>query len=214
MIAAALPNMVWNSAAVQIASIDTLYRRAIVDEKMPLPSADLVIFDEAHLSLGTSRVEVLERYPDAIHIGFTATPAKISGRSLRDRYDVLLCGSSTRELIESGVLVKSKVFSAPSVSAGELDAVSKDSKSGDYAVGELGALMTRPKLVGDVVQNWLRIANGKRTIVFACDKAHGAALKQEFCQAGIAAELLSDETPEPEREAAIYRLSRRAPPRS
>jgi superfamily II DNA or RNA helicase len=66
--------------------------------------------------------------------------------------------------------------------------------------------MARPKLVGDVVQNWLRIANGKRTLVFACTKAHGAALAQEFLQAGIAAELLSDQDPEPDREAAIYRL--------
>jgi DNA repair protein RadD len=56
------------------------------------------------------------------------------------------------------------------------------------------------------VENWLRIANGKRTLVFACTKSHGAALLQEFLQAGIAAELLTDQDSEPDREAAIYRL--------
>jgi len=206
VVAAALPNLVWAAAPVQIAMVDTLYRRSIVDARMPLPSADVVIFDEAHLSLGESRLRILGEYPSATRIGLTATPAKISGRSLREGYDVLICGPSTKNLIASGDLVRPRIYSAPVVTSSELSAVRKDSKSGDYAVSELGALMSRPKLVGNVVENWLRIANGKRTIIFACDKSHGAALAQEFRQAGTAAELLTDEDPEPDREAAIYRL--------
>jgi DNA repair protein RadD len=206
VIAASLPNLTWAAAPVQVVMADTLYRRSIVDARMPLPSADVVIFDEAHLSLGASRMQVLAQYPNATHLGFTATPAKISGRSLRDGYDVLICGPSTKSLIASGDLVRPKIFSAPAVTSSELAAVRKDSKSGDYATGELGALMSRPKLVGNVIQNWLRIANGKRTIVFACDKAHGAALNQEFRQVGVSAELLTDQDSEPDREAAIFRL--------
>ncbi len=206
VVAAALPNLIWTAAPVQIAMADTIHRRGCVDARMPMPAADIVIFDEAHLSLGASRMQVLGQYPNAIHLGFTATPAKISGRSLRDGYSVLICGPSTKSLIASGDLVRPRIFSAPAVTSSELAAVRKDSKSGDYAVGELGALMLRSKLVGDVLQNWLRIANGKRSIIFACDKAHGAALKLEFCQAGIAAELLTDQDAETDREQAIYRL--------
>ena len=204
VIAAELPQSVWAGAPVQICMVDTLYRRAIVDSNTPLPAADVVVFDEAHLSLGESRMAVLASYPHAIKIGLTATPAKISGRSLRDGYDALILGPSTKSLIDAGDLVRAKVFSAPAVTAAELAAVSK--KNGDYAVGELGELMSRPKLVGNVVQNWLRIANGKKTILFACDIAHGAALAQEFRQAGIAAELLTANDAEADREAAIYRL--------
>ncbi len=206
VIAAALPALNYRAAQVQIASVDTLYRRAIIAGKLPLPSANIVIFDEAHLALGESRVALLERYPDAIHFGFTATPAKISGRPLRDRFDRLAIGPSVKALVAAGQLVKARIFSAPVAQAAEFDAVTKDSKTGDYAVNELSALMARPKLVGDVVSNWLRIANGKRTLVFACTKAHGAALTEEFLTAGVAAELLTDQTPEPEREAAIFRL--------
>ena len=99
-----------------------------------------------------------------------------------------------------------RIFSKPAATERELATVAKDGKTGDYAVGELGELMSRPKLVGDVVENWLRIANGKRTLVFATNKAHGAALVEEFLQAGIAVELLTDQDSEPDREAAIYRL--------
>lgn len=206
VIAAALPDLNYRAAAVQIASVDTLYRRSIVDEKLPLPDSDIVIFDEAHLALGASRVALLERYPNAVHFGFTATPAKVSGRPLRERFDKLICGPSVKALIASGNLVRPRIFSVPAATERELAAVAKDAKTGDYATGEIGELMSRPKLVGDVVQNWLRIANGKRTLVFACNKAHGAALTQDFLQAGIVAEMLTDQDPEPDREAAIFRL--------
>jgi hypothetical protein len=92
------------------------------------------------------------------------------------------------------------------MSAKELKAVRSDSKSGDFATGELSALMSRPKLVGDVVTNWLRIANGKRTLVFACDKAHGQQLVTEFRQAGVPCEQLTDGDDEPTREEVIARL--------
>jgi superfamily II DNA or RNA helicase len=208
VLAAALPALRWDAATVQVASIDTLYRRAVVDERMPLPAADIVIFDEAHLALGDSRVAILERYPAALHFGLTATPAKISGRPLRERFDVLIKGPTVRELIAAEKLVRPRVFSTPAMTEQELAALPKDSKTGDYAVGELGRALNRPRLVGDVLQNWLRIANGKRSLLFACDKAHGAALVSEFTGAGVAAELLTDDTAEDEREAAIARLER------
>ena len=96
VIAAPLPELSWSAAKVQIASVDTLYRRALVDKRMELPPADVVVFDEAHLSLGETRVAILERYPDAYHLGFTATPASISGRPLSDRYDKLILGPSVK----------------------------------------------------------------------------------------------------------------------
>jgi DNA repair protein RadD len=206
VIAAALPGLRWNAAAIQIASVDTLYRRCIVDRRMPLPPADLIVFDEAHLSLGQSRVAILEQYPDAFIFGTTATPAKTSGRALRDRFDTLILGPTVRQLIDSGGLVRTRIFAAPAASADELSAIDKDSKTGDYVVEQIGALMDHPKLIGDVVENWLAIANGKRTLLFACTKGHGRALTAEFLQQGIAAELLTDQTPEDEREAAVSRL--------
>jgi superfamily II DNA or RNA helicase len=208
VMAAGLPGMADSYERVQVASVDTLYRRCIVDERMALPGADVVVFDEAHLALGDSRKKLLQHYPAAWLFGFTATPAKTSGRALKEQFDKLILGPSVRELIAVGMLVKARVFSRPVVTAAELDDVSKDSTTGDYALGELSALLSRPKLVGDVVTNWLRIANGKRTLVFSCDKAHGAQITTEFRQAGIAAEQLTDEDSDEDREAAIARLER------
>jgi len=54
-----------------------------------------------------------------------------------------------------------------------------------------------------VVSNWLRIANGKRTLCFAVNKAHASALLDSFRRQGIAAELLTDQDDETTREEVI-----------
>lgn len=208
ILAAGMPGYLNWSHPVQLASIDTLYRRCIVDEKTPLPLADVVLFDESHLALGASRRVVLDNYPTAWHFGLTATPAKTSGASLSQQFDALILGPTPNELITAGSLVKVRVFGTPVVSEKELKSIGTNSATGDYKTGNLSALMSKPKLVGDVVQNWLRIANGKRTLVFACDKAHGACLLEEFRQAGVAAEQLTDDDNEATREEAILRLER------
>lgn len=205
VIAAPLPHLRNNALTVQVASVDTLYRRAVVDKRMPLPPADVVIFDEAHLAGADSRLAILDAYPQAIRIGMTATPARKSGRGLGAVFDCLILGPSVLELIAAGMLVRPRVFNTPIVSTAELEAVPKDAAN-DFQPKALGALLSRPKLVGDVVSNWLRIAAGKRTLCFAVSKAHGAQLAQEFTQAGVAAELITDADPESTREEVIARL--------
>lgn len=207
VIANPLPELRNYSARVQIASVDTLHRRAIVNEHIPLPGADVVIFDEAHLSTADTRIGILDSYPDAVRIGFTATPARKSGRSLGAAFDVLILGRSIRELTAARVLVPLRIFNSPVVTTKELRSVPKDN-DGDYQSAALGELLSRPKLIGDVLENWLRIAKGKRTLVFAVNKTHGAALLADFLRQGIKAEMLTDQDEEATREEVIARLER------
>lgn len=204
VIAASLPALNNAAMGVQVASADTLYRRCVVDERRPLPAADIVIFDEAHLAVADSRLKVLDSYPDAIRLGFSATPARKSGRGLGAAFEQIVAGPTIGELIAMGMLVRPRIFNTPIVSADELKALPKT--AGDFSEGALGALLARPKLVGDVVSNWLRLAAGRRTVIFACNKAHGQQLTQELCRTGVAAELLTDQDEEDQREAVIARL--------
>jgi superfamily II DNA or RNA helicase len=205
VIAAPLPELRNYSAKVQVASVDTLHRRALVNGHIPLPAADLVIFDEAHLATAETRLRLLDSYPSALRIGFSATPARKSGRSLGAAFDCLIMGPSIRELTAAGVLVPTRIFNTPIVSQKELQAVPKDTDS-DFKPAAPGELLSRPKLIGDVVANWLRIANRKRTLCFAVNKAHGASLLDSFRQQGVAAEMLTDADDEATREEVIARL--------
>jgi superfamily II DNA or RNA helicase len=192
---------------VQVASADTIYRRCLAGGHMPLPPARVVIFDECHLAGANTRAQILEQYSSAVTIGFTATPARKSGRSLCEVFDELILGPTTQVLIDAGMLVKPRIFSVPVLSESELRDLPKDT-SADYAVGETARVMSRPKLVGDVVLNWQRIAAGLPTIIFVCNKAQGAETCDRFTAAGIAAELITDSDDEETREAAIGRLER------
>lgn len=205
VIAAPLPHLLNYSARVQVASVDTLYRRAVVDSKIPLPSADVVIFDEAHLATAETRLQILDSYPQALRLGFTATPARKSGRSLGGAFDCMVMGPSIRALTAAGVLVPTRIFNTPVVTAKELRSIPKDTDS-DFKTGPLGEMLSRPKLVGDVTGNYLRIANLKKTLCFAVNKAHGAALLDSFRQQGVAAEMLTDADDEETRDEVIGRL--------
>jgi hypothetical protein len=51
---------------VQVASIQTLHRRAIHTDSMLLPPADLLIVDEAHHATAATYRAIINAYPDAI----------------------------------------------------------------------------------------------------------------------------------------------------
>jgi DNA repair protein RadD len=205
VIAAPLPHLRNANQSVQLASVDTLYRRGIAVGKMQLPSADVVIFDEAHFASAKTRLKLLDAYPQAVRLGFTATPARKSGRSLSAAFKFLILGPSIRELTAAGVLAPVRIFASPLLTAKDLCSIPKD-HDGDFKAGPLGEFLTRPKLIGDVIENWLRIANGKRTLVFAVNKAHGAALLEQFLRQGVPTEMVTDADAEDTREAVIGRL--------
>ena len=97
---------------IQVASIQTLIRRTP-------PPASLVIFDEAHHCHSKTYATVMRHYREqgAYILGCTATPARTDGRGLRSLYsgtpgfDVLIKGSSVRELIEQKYLAPFKIYS-------------------------------------------------------------------------------------------------------
>src|SRR6185437_5891182 len=128
-----------------------------------------------------------------------------SGRSLSAAFDRLILGPSMLDLIQEGSLVRPRIFNVPVVSSAELKALPKDAP-GDFQAKDLSTLMSRAKLVGDVTENWLSIAAGKRSIIFAVNKAHGAFLVEDFSRRGVSAELLTDKDDEATREAVLARL--------
>ena len=186
-------------ASVQVASFDTLWARR---NKMPMPDAELVIVDEAHLSIAETRRKLLDSYPEARIVGLTATPARGDGRGLGEIYDDLVEAWPIGRLQEAGYLVPTRYF-VPSKP--DLEGV-KRRKDGDYQEEDLGHRMDRPQLVGDIVRNWLRIAPGKSSVVFCVTRSHSRHVRDEFLRAGVRAEHLDGETPLDERKRILERV--------
>jgi DNA repair protein RadD len=176
---------------VQVASIQTLARR-------DKPPADLVNIDEAHRGAADSYVDVIEYYPKATIIGLTASPCRLSGRALGDVFEELVELVKPAQLVEEGFLVPVTGFA---YDAPDLRGVRR--AAGDYAVGELAALMGSQRLRGNVVEQYLRHAAGTRAIVFSVNVEHSKALAAEFRSAGVRAQHLDGETPRDQRKVAF-----------
>lgn len=189
-------------AKCQVASMDTLYVRGVRDERIMMPDADVVIVDEAHLSLAPTRQKVLASYPKAIVVGLTATPARGDGKGLGEIYDDLVQSWSIRQLTDAGFLVPVRYFapSKPDLAGLKLN------KDGDYQEKQLGQRVDQPQLIGDIVHNWFRIARDKRTVVFCVTRAHSRHVCDEFKSSGIRAEHLDGETPLETRKAILKRV--------
>ncbi len=190
-----------DTAAVQVACVPTLHARAVRREKIPLPAADLVIADECHLFLAETFAGILQKYQDRTLIGLTATPARGDGRGLGEIFQSIVPVSSVAGLVELGYLVP-QVYYSPSVP----DLAGIKIRAGDYAEDQLERRMDTPKLVGDIVTNWSRLARDRQTVVFASGVAHSIHLRDEFRLAGVSAEHLDGTTPLDERADILRRV--------
>ena len=155
---------------VQIASIQTLWARAMRTKKIDLPLADLVVIDEAHHCRAMTYRKIIEAYPEAIILGMTATPCRGDGRGLGNIFETMVECPAVQELIDLGFLVPTKVY-AP---------VQPDLKGvgvarGDYVEKQLAERMDQGELVGDIVTHWLSLSERRRTVAFATGVAHSAA---------------------------------------
>jgi DNA repair protein RadD len=163
---------------VQVASIDTLHRM-----EHP-PTADLMIVDEAHMSMSPTWRKALARYPSARVVGVTATPCRLDkkglGRNTGGLFDALVMGPTENQLIRDGYLVGSRVLAPPPPK--DLGAVKK--VAGEFDQKEQAAVCDKTKIIGDIVEHWRKHANGAKTCAFGIDQAHAKHIAESFNAAG------------------------------
>jgi superfamily II DNA or RNA helicase len=188
---------------VQVASVQTLWRRAIHSEKMDLPRADLLVIDECHHCPATTYRTIIDAYPNAVLLGLTATPCRGDGRGLGGIFHKIIEAPQVGELIEQGHLVRTRVY-APAVP--DLKGVTV--QAGDYVESQLAERMDQPQLVGDIVTNWHKYADRRKTVVFATGVGHSVHIRDEFVKSGVRAEHVDGSTPKDERDATLDRLAK------
>jgi len=168
---------------VQVASVQTLRVRH-------KPKADIVFFDEAHLSVSKSFLDLVEHYKESIIIGLTATPVRTDGRGLGEIYQHMTQVVPMRDLIEQGFLVQPRVFAPFVPNLGNFKVV-----RGDYDATQVAAEMDKSSITGDIVKHWKQHAQGRSTICFASSVAHSEHIVDEFNANGITAKHLDAKTP-------------------
>jgi len=186
---------------IQVASIQTFWHRCMLRNKIPLPDADVLIVDEAHHVRASTWAKILDAYKNARRLGLTATPCRGDGKGLGNFFDVLIEGPSVAELTPKWLVPV--IYYAPT----EPDLRGIKTQAGDYVINQLSDRMNRKDLVGAIVSNWFKFADGRKTIVFAVDVRHSISIRDEFVKAGIKAEHVDGSTPKDERADILDRLA-------
>ena len=82
-----------SDARVTVATIDTVRARG------ERPHATMVIIDEAKHAVSESYLALLSGYPQAIVVGFDASPARVDGKGLGAAFDTIVVGPTVRQLV-------------------------------------------------------------------------------------------------------------------
>jgi DNA repair protein RadD len=177
----------------QLASIDTMRARAL------FPPADFIVVDECDQSNSKSFLNFLNAYPSAYILGVTATPYSKTG--LSHLADFVVRPITFDALVELGYLVKPKYFAPENYDFSKI----KISK-GDYSTPELNEFMNRSVLIGDLVENWKLLSEGRSTLVFAVTVEHSKHIAAQFASQGIPSAHCDADTPEAIRTRCIEKL--------
>lgn len=183
------------SALCMSCAKDTLWSRAFRLGTMEIPHADVIHIDEAHGSLAETWTAIGKRYETAWEIGWTATPCRSDGRGLGDRYDCLIQAATYAELQKDGHLVPVRCF-APT----RPDLARLKISRGDYSKGDLEKRLDRSEMVGSIVDEWRKNAEGRQTVLFAAGIQHSIHCRNEFRKIGVSAEHIDGKMPTSERD--------------
>lgn len=172
------------SMPFQIASAQTLARRK-------WPEADVIVIDEAHtqLSAWTEHIPTCS----ASVIGLSATPFS---DGLGKLFTNLINATTMHDLTQSGVLVPMRVFCC--TKADMTGAATAGGEWTDRAAEDRGMA-----IIGDVVSEWVKFGEGRKTICFGATIAHCEEICKQFNEAGVMAAVFTSRTTLTERELLL-----------
>ena len=177
--------------------VQTLTRRI---DKLPTP--DVILVDEAHHALAKSYQNILNKFPQAIVLLFTATPHR-TGRVQLDRIaDDIIVGQSIHELTEKGFLAPFRYFQPP----GDFDSkLLKRGSTGDFTTDSMQQAMST-KIFGHIVKQYKRIAPGMQAVVYTYSIDSAIKIAAEFNSEGISAVEVDGTTSKEKRAVAVRKF--------
>lgn len=183
---------------VQVVSVQTVVRRT-----GGLIPPDVIIVDECHHAAAGTWGKILQAFPKAIRLGFTATPERLDGKGLSDTFDALIRGPEVAWLIEQGFLTQPKYYAPPN----QLNLDGLHVRGGDYARDEVNAMMDKPMITGDAVGHYHRICPGAPAVAFCASIAHAEHVAQAFSAAGYRSTTLDGTLDKVERRKRVRGLA-------
>lgn len=167
--------------------------------------ANNIVVHNCHHNLRSNKWgKATDMFKNAYGLGVTATPNRADGQGLGRQadgcIDDLIIGPSMRMLIDRGYLADYEIVCPMSdlkVDDSQLSA------NGDWSNQTLRKAAKKSKIVGDVVQNYIKYANGRQAIVFATDVETADEISKDFNEHNIKAVSLNGTSQPAYREQSL-----------
>jgi len=173
------------SRGVQVASVQTLARRL---HQLPDSFFQLLVVDEAHHAVAGSWARALARFGDAKILGVTATPERLDGRGLGDKFEAMVQGPDAAWLEERGFLAPARYFIPPGMG---IDWAGLKHRGGDIDQKDAArAIMATAQAVAGPVTQYQAHLAGQTAIAFCCTVEHAQLVARGFNEAGVPAAVL------------------------
>ena len=168
-----------------------------------MQAPEVILIDEAHHALAKSYTRILESFPQAYVLLFTATPVRTGRNQLDQIADDIIVGKSIKELTSQGFLAPFKYYAAKDKDVD--DQKLRRSSTGDYVAASIEEAVSH-KIYSHTVDEYLTKADGKQAVVYTYSVEAANHLAGEFNARGITAEAVDATTPPQVRDMAVQKF--------
>lgn len=163
-----------------------------------LAKPDVILVDEAHHALAKTYMKVLDAFPEAVKLLFTATPVRMGRIQLDQIATDLVEGKQIQELMDTGFLAPFRYFARKKIDDDKL----KKSSTGDFTVGSMTDAIEKG-IYQAVVNEYRKRVDGKQAVVYWFSVQTAKLCAQAFKDAGISAEEIDGDTPPDVRDRIV-----------
>ena len=188
------PSMPW--ALLQVGSVASMVRRG------PRIKPRVVIWDECHHSRAKTWELVKAMWPDAAHIGMTATPQRLDGKGLGEHFAEMVLGPNIPDLVEQGYLAPCRILTLPSHFQREK---MRQDRNGELRRQDVDEQVT-DAVIADAVNAYTTYAMGKRAIFFGVHTGHSKRVCEGLRERGVRAEHVEGTDPTARRDRIMNEL--------
>lgn len=165
---------------VDLTHVDILSEKRAKNILSELTPPKIIVTDETHHSRAKTYKDIYDYFPNALRVGFTATPWRSNGKGFTDIYPQMVEGPTVEWLIKNERLADYEYKSVVLADESKL----KKSSTGDYTKKSMDEAI--PKAIyGNIVENYKKFANGQKTILYSHSVETSKDIAEQFKLNGI-----------------------------
>jgi superfamily II DNA or RNA helicase len=194
-------------APITVASIDTIGQEHHL-KNLHKFGYQLVIVDECHRARSDGYMALLKTLKSAFHLGVTATPDRLDGKSLEPLFGKPVFSMDIKQGVKLHRLCDVRAIAVQTeTKLDDMKLTKNIDGEVDFNERQLAHAVDNPERNALVAQKYLELAPGRRSICFGVSVLHCQHLTEAFLQAGIPAAYLTGSTTKADRKQLYQRLA-------